>query len=67
MTPKAQGRVTVGNSGITPDLEAKGYVGTICSQVQDKPPMFQDLHVTRKQLEELQKDIVHFLSFVDKA
>lgn len=59
--------VGLGNAGLSMEQQDAGYVATICASIQDnseddqQPFGFQDLHVTKKQLEGLQEAIGLFL------
>jgi hypothetical protein len=55
----------LGNAGVSREQRDKGYVATICASLQgqseDGQLAFQDLHVTKRQLEELGKAIQVYL------
>lgn len=59
--------VQLGSAGLSLEQKEQGYVATICSMLQgnsedeQQPLAFQDLHVTRSQLEQLAESIRVFL------
>jgi hypothetical protein len=58
--------VVLVSAGLSAKQENNGYVGTICAAVQQfagdgVPGVSQDLHVTKKQLEQLKETIERFL------
>lgn len=63
--------VLLGNCGLSLEQKKRGYVATICSQIQktasNVPHASQDLHVTRKQLEDLKDAIERFLKNNDQS
>jgi hypothetical protein len=58
---KAIGHISLGDGGISPQMAKEGYLATICAGFGGNPKIgfngTQDLHVTRKQLEELRSSI----------
>jgi uncharacterized protein YceH (UPF0502 family) len=62
--------IVIGDGAITTEMRANGYVATICGLISGSMspdmPEFQDLHVTRKHLEDLQSRIAQFLKHLDR-
>lgn len=58
--------IILGNQAISKKLASEGYVATLCAGYGENPMVgfycTQDLHVTRKQLEDLRTSIDFFLS-----
>lgn len=63
-------KLVIGNAGITPMMAEAGYIGTICAEVDGGDrgceSVVQDLHVTKKQLEDLRDGIDFFLKTIAK-
>jgi hypothetical protein len=57
--------ILLGNGAITKELASQGYVATLCAGYGENPKIgyycTQDLHATRKQLEDLRSSIDFFL------